>query len=149
MDEEKVAQLRAERKRSVREHLSRTADKSAGGGGGGNGSGVVPRRRETTAGSVLFDAHLRSDVAMDMGTQLLAGPEYRPGDLPSPHRMDDNPYQRALSVGGAGLPQPPRHRRKVSRTEVDPAVTLSSPPVLNEWNDRRNRPRNAAVDPAW
>ena len=97
------------------------------------------RRPETTAGSVLFDDELRDQSG---GSQFRAGPEYTPNiALPSPHLMDDNPYQRGMK---------PRHRRKVSRSDVDPAVTLSSPPALKTWDINPPRRRvDAAVDPLW
>jgi len=127
---------------------------------------VAGKRRETTAGSVLFDDELR-DASIDQGSRLLAGPEYHPGQLPSPHLMDDNPYARGIGpigvVGQQGQGQGqgqqgqgrPRHRRKVSRSEVDPVVTLSSPAALRTWDDGSHaqpgmrRKVDPAVDPLW
>jgi hypothetical protein len=93
--------------------------------------GLATRRRETTAGSVLFE---------DNRDELLAGPEYTT-QLPSPFAMEDTPYLNKT-----------RHRRKVSRTDCDPQNTMSSPAVMNSWdshpkNDRRRM--EGAIDPAW
>ena len=81
-----------------------------------------PRRRETTAGSVLFDESLRDP---SVSPRLLAGPEYT---ITPPHKMNDNPYQGVSQ-------QKPRHRRKVSRQDVDPVTTYSSPAILKQWDD--------------
>jgi hypothetical protein len=93
--------------------------------------GMATRRRETTAGSVLFD---------EGRDELLAGPEYTT-QLPSPFAMEDTPYIAKS-----------RHRRKVSRTDCDPQNTMSSPAVMHTWdshpkNDRRRM--DGAIDPAW
>jgi hypothetical protein len=98
------------------------------------------RRRETTAGSVLFDEELR-ERAPSPNSNLVAGPEYTT-QLPSPHMMEDTPYKYVTQ-------QKPRHRRKVSRQDIDPATTLSSPPVLNQWDGHPKRRMEGAIDPAW
>ena len=103
------------------------------------------RRRETTAGSVLLDDDLRESVPSPRN--LVAGPEYKGEyvtNLPAPHSMDDTPYQQASSS------QKPRHRRKVSRHDVDPVQTHSSPAVLNAWDVHpKHRKMGGAIDPAW
>jgi len=99
-----------------------------------------PRRRETTAGSVLFDENLR-DRAPSPSSNLFVGQGYT-ARLPSPHLMSDNPYQPV------GQPQS-RHRRKVSRQDIDPVTTHSSPAVLNQWDGHPKRRMNGAIDPAW
>jgi hypothetical protein len=98
------------------------------------------RRRETTAGSVLFDDQLRERVPSPPSSKLLAGPEYTV-HLPSPHMMADNPYQQGS--------QRPRHRRKVSRQEIDPVITHSSPALLDQWDGHPKRRMNGPIDPAW
>ena len=99
-----------------------------------------PRRRETTAGSVLFDETLR-DRGPSPSSNLFVGQEYTTR-LPSPHLINDNPYQ---PVGQ----QQSRHRRKVSRQDVDPVTTHSSPAILNQWDGHPKRRMNGVVDPAW
>lgn len=121
--------------------------------------GIATRRRETTAGSVLFAEDERRD-------ELLAGPEYTT-QLPSPFQMEDTPYvgktmtetpktgKNIADVSKMGKTEAngARHRRKVSRTECDPVNTMSSPAVLSStWdmhpkNDRRRM--EGAIDPAW
>jgi hypothetical protein len=134
---------------------------------------LAPRRRETTAGSVIFDDLLRDGVPPKgerppTSAQFRAGPEYSVG-LPPPHQMGDTSYHPSQ--------QKPRHRRKVSRQEADPQATLSSPAIMNQWDgfperrmdgrrmdgDRRMEPErrmdaaafhpkrrmDGAVDPAW
>jgi hypothetical protein len=98
------------------------------------------RRRETTAGSVLFDDQLRDRAPSPSSSKLLAGPEYTTY-LPSPHLMADNPYQQG--------PQKSRHRRKVSRQDIDPVITHSSPAILNQWDGHPKRRMNGPIDPAW
>lgn len=98
------------------------------------------RRRETTAGSVLFDDQLRERAPSPPSSNLLAGPEYVT-HLPSPHMMADNPYQQGS--------QKPRHRRKVSRQEIDPVITHSSPAILDQWDGHPKRRMNGPIDPAW
>jgi hypothetical protein len=92
-----------------------------------------PPRRQTTSGSVIFDDLLKEGIPSRDVNKLVAGPEYSL-DLPSPHNMNDHPYQQ---IGQHVGPQKPRHRRKASRQEVDPAATLSSPAIMNQWNDER------------
>ena len=99
-----------------------------------------PRRRETTGGSVLFDETLRNR-APSPSSNLFVGVEYS-ARLPSPHLINDNPYQPV------GQPQS-RHRRKVSRQEIDPVVTRSSPAILNQWDGHPKRRVDGAIDPAW
>jgi hypothetical protein len=99
------------------------------------------RRRETTAGSVLFDEDMR-ERAPSPNSNLVAGPEYIT-QLPSPHMMEESPYQYVAQQ------QKPRHRRKVSRQDIDPATTLSSPAVMNQWDGHPKRRMEGAIDPAW
>lgn len=99
-----------------------------------------PRRRETTAGSVLFDESLR-DRAPSPSANLFVGHEYS-AQLPSPHLMGDNPYQPVAQ-------QQSRHRRKVSRQDIDPVTTHSSPAILNQWDGHPKRRMNGAIDPGW
>lgn len=101
---------------------------------------VEPRRRETTAGSVLFDGNLR-DRAPSPSANLFVAQETSTR-LPSPHLMSDNPYQPVVQ-------QHSRHRRKVSRQDIDPVTTHSSPAILNQWDGHPKRRMNGAVDPAW
>jgi hypothetical protein len=56
--------------------------------------------------------------------------------------MEDTPYQYVAQ-------QKPRHRRKVSRQDIDPTTTLSSPPALNQWDGHPKRRMEGAIDPAW
>ena len=74
-------------------------------------------------------------------SNLVAGPEYIT-QLPSPHMMEESPYQYVAQ-------QKPRHRRKVSRQDIDPATTLSSPAVMNQWDGHPKRRMEGAIDPAW
>ena len=99
------------------------------------------RRRETTSGSVLFDQGLRDHSRSPVSPRLAATPEYVPR-VPSPHLMQDNPYQQAG-------PNRTRHRRKVSRQDIDPVATHSSPAIMNQWEGHPKRRVNGAIDPAW
>ena len=99
------------------------------------------RRRETTAGSVLFDQQLRDRAPSPPSSKLLPGPEYSTR-LPSPHLINDNPYQPVVQ-------HHTRHRRKVSRQDIDPVMTHSSPAILNQWNGHPKRRMEGAIDPAW
>lgn len=99
------------------------------------------RRRETTAGSVLFDDHLRDRAQSPPSSRLTAAPEYSMR-LPSPHRMNDNPYDPIVQHSS-------RHRRKVSRQEVDPVMTHSSPAILNQWDGQTRRRTESGFDRAW
>lgn len=101
------------------------------------GRGNSPRRRETTAGSVLFDEELR-----DRGP-FLAGPEYA-AQATSGGKMPDFSSQHSTKDSSR-----PRHRRKVSRQDIDPAATLSSPAIMNQWDGHPKRRMNGAIDPAW
>jgi hypothetical protein len=99
------------------------------------------RRRETTAGSVLFDKGFRDNVRSPVSSKPVAAPDYVI-PVPSPHLMDDNPYRQAA-------PERSRHRRKVSRQDIDPVATHSSPAILNQWDGPPKRRLNGAIDPAW
>ena len=96
------------------------------------------RRRETTSGSVLFDADSKDTTGSpNQGGDLLGAPEYVT-QLPSPHAMEDNPYQHIMV-------DKPRHRRKLSRQDIDPSVTHSSPAFLRQW-EGQPRKMERAID---
>jgi hypothetical protein len=99
------------------------------------------RRRETTAGSVLFDKGFRDNVRSPVSSKPVTAANYVM-PVPSPHLMDDNPYRQAA-------PERSRHRRKVSRQDIDPVATHSSPAILNQWDGYPKRRLNGAIDPAW
>ena len=99
------------------------------------------RRRETTAGSVLFDKGLRDPVRSPISPRSAGTSEYVP-QVPSPHLMQDHPYQQAA-------PNRTRHRRKISRQDVDPVALHSSPAIMNQWDGHPKRRMNGAIDPAW
>jgi len=103
-----------------------------------SGRSNSPRRRETTAGSVLFDEELR-----DRG-QFLAGPEYA-AQMTSVGKIPDFAYQHSCTKDNGR----PMHRRKVSRQDIDPTATLSSPAIMNQWDGHPKRRMNGAIDPAW
>ena len=98
------------------------------------------RRRETTAGSVLFDTQMRDRATSPSSSKLVAGPEYSIA-VPSPHLIGDSPYQP--------VQHHTRHRRKVSRQDIDPVMTHSSPAILNQWDGHPKRRMKSATDPAW
>jgi len=99
------------------------------------------RRRETTAGSVLFDQGLRDPVRGPISPKSAGTSEYVP-HVRSPHLMQDDPYQQAA-------PNRTRHRRKISRQDIDPVALHSSPAIMNQWDGHPKRRMNEAIDPAW
>ena len=103
------------------------------------------RRRETTAGSVLFDEQLRDRAKSPPSSRLQAGPDYQV-QLPSPHRIPENPYQPIFEPY---VESRSRHRRKVSRQDIDPVMTHSSPAIMNQWDGHPKRRMEDAIDPAW
>jgi hypothetical protein len=90
----------------------------------------------------LYDEHLRNRAPPSpSSSKFRAGPEYTI-HVPSPHQMQDNPYQP--------IPQhSSRHRRKVSRQDIDPMMTHSSPAVLNQWDCYPKRRMEGPIDPYW